>query len=66
MKKLLAFAVVVASFVACNDGGSAEAEKTAADTTATQPTVDTTATQPTVDTTAHAADTTKKDTVIKK
>ncbi len=65
MKKLL-LVLAIGSFVACNDGGSAEAEKTAADTTATQPTVDTTATQPTVDTTAHAADTTKKDTVIKK
>jgi len=66
MKKLL-LVLAIGSFVACNDGGSAEAEKTAADSAAAQPTVDTTATQPTIDTTAHAADTTKKaDTTIKK
>ena len=68
MKKLLLVLAIGSLFaVACNDGGSAEAEKTAADSAATQPTVDTAATQPTVDTTAHAVDTTKKaDTTIKK
>ena len=68
MKKLLLVLAIGSLFaVACNDGGSAEAEKTAADSAAQQPTVDTAAQQPTVDTTAHAADTTKKaDTTIKK
>lgn len=68
MKKLLLVLAIGSLFaVACNDGGSAEAEKTAADTAATQPTVDTAATQPTADTTVKV-DTTvvKKDTVIKK
>ena len=65
MKKLL-LVLAIGSFVACNDGGSAEAEKTAADSAAQQPTVDTMATPP-ADTTAHAVDTTKKaDTTIKK
>jgi hypothetical protein len=67
MKKLLLVLAIGSLFaVACNDGGSAEAEKTAADSAATQ-TVDTPATQPTADTTVHAVDTTKKaDTTIKK
>jgi hypothetical protein len=65
MKKLL-LVLAIGSFVACNDGGSAEAEKTAADTTATIP-ADTTAPSASVDTTVHT-DTTvvKKDTTIKK
>ena len=64
MKKLL-LVLAIGSFVACNDGGSAEAEKTA-DSTGT--TVDTAAPAPTVDTTVVTTDTTKKvvDTVIKK
>jgi hypothetical protein len=67
MKKLLLVLAIGSLFaVACNDGGSAEAEKTAADSAAQQPTVDTMATPP-ADTTAHAVDTTKKaDTTIKK
>ncbi|THU40024.1 hypothetical protein FAM09_09055 [Niastella caeni] len=65
MKKLL-LVLAIGSFVACNDGGSADADKTAADTAAAA-TVDTPAPAPTVDTTAAAADTTKKaDTTIKK
>lgn len=65
MKKLL-MVLAIGSFVACNDGGSAEAEKTA-DTTAT-PTVDSTpAPAPAIDTTAPAAvDTTKKADTTKK
>jgi hypothetical protein len=58
MKKLL-LVLAIGSFVACNDGGSAEAEKTATDTTATTP-VDTAAPAPTVDTAAHATDTAAK------
>jgi hypothetical protein len=68
MKKLLLVLAIGSLFaVACNDGGSADAEKTA-DSTAT-PTVDTAApAQPTVDTAAPAqpVDTTKKDTTKKK
>jgi hypothetical protein len=64
MKKLL-LVLAIGSFVACNDGGSADAEKTA-DSTAT-PTVDTAAPAPLVDTTAPSAvDTTKKVDTIKK
>jgi len=64
MKKLL-LVLAIGSFVACNDGGSADAEKTA-DSTAT-PTVDTAAPAPLVDTTAPAAvDTTKKADTTKK
>jgi hypothetical protein len=64
MKKLL-LVLAIGSFVACNDGGSADAEKTA-DSTAT-PTVDTTAPSPAIDTTAPAAvDTTKKADTTKK
>jgi hypothetical protein len=59
MKKLL-LVLAIGSFVACNDGGSAEADKTAADSTAPA-TVDTAAPAPMADTTAPAAvDTTKK------
>lgn len=67
MKKLL-LVLAIGSFVACNDGGSAEAEKTAADSAAQQPTVDTSAQTPSADTTIKTVDTTvvKKDTVIKK
>ena len=62
MKKLL-LVLAIGSFVACNDGGSADAEKTA-DSTAT---VDTTAPTPIVDTTAPSAvDTTKKADTTKK
>ena len=64
MKKLL-LVLAIGSFVACNDGGSADAEKTA-DSTAT-PTVDTAAPAPAIDTTAPAAvDTTKKADTTKK
>ncbi|HEX6432254.1 MAG TPA: hypothetical protein VF008_31395 [Niastella sp.] len=65
MKKLL-LVLAIGSFVACNDGGSADAEKTA-DSTAT-PTVDTAAAPaPAIDTTAPAAvDTTKKADTTKK
>jgi hypothetical protein len=67
MKKLLLVLAIGSLFaVACNDGGSAEAEKTAADSSAT-PTVDTAAPAPTMDTTAPAAvDTTKKVDSVKK
>jgi len=67
MKKLL-LVLAIGSFVACNDGGSADADgKT--DSTAT-PTVDSTATPtPTPDTTAAtpaAVDSTKKVDSVKK
>ncbi|WP_207513397.1 hypothetical protein [Longitalea luteola] len=68
MKKLLLVLAIGSLFaVACNDGGSAEAEKTA-DTAATAPTtVDTTAAPaPTVDTAAATVDTTKKADTTKK
>lgn len=70
MKKLLLVLAIGSLFaVACNDGGSAEAEKTAADSAANQtPAVDSNAAQtPAADTTVHT-DTTvvKKDTTIKK
>lgn len=70
MKKLLLVLAIGSLFaVACNDGGSAEAEKTAADSAAAQtPAVDSNAAQtPAADTTVHT-DTTvvKKDTTIKK
>lgn len=69
MKKLLLVLAIGSLFaVACNDGGSAEAEKTAADSAAQQTTVDSgAAQQPAADTTIHT-DTTvvKKDTTIKK
>jgi len=64
MKKLF-LVLAIGSFVACNDGGSAD--QTKSDSTAT-PTVDTTA-PAAADTTAPApvADTTaKKDTTVKK
>jgi hypothetical protein len=67
MKKLLLVLAIGSLFaVACNDGGSADAEKTA-DSTAT-PTVDTAAPAPTVDTAAPAqpVDTTKKADTTKK
>lgn len=66
MKKLLLVLAIGSLFaVACNDGGSAEAEKTA-DTTATQ-SVDTAAMpQPTVDSAAIADTTKKADTTQKK
>jgi hypothetical protein len=57
MKKLL-LVLAIGSFVACNDGGSAEAEKTA-DSTATP--VDTAAVAPTpVDSTATPVDSAAK------
>ncbi|WP_205512744.1 hypothetical protein [Longitalea arenae] len=68
MKKLLLVLAIGSLFaVACNDGGSAEAEKTA-DTASTTPTVDTAAAPaPTVDTAAAATvDTTKKADTTKK
>jgi hypothetical protein len=65
MKKLL-LVLAIGSFVACNDGGSAEADKTATDSSAT-PTVDTAAPAPMADTTAPAAvDSTKKADSTKK
>lgn len=63
MKKLL-LVLAIGSFVACNDGGSAEAEKTA-DSTVT-PTVDSTpAPAPVADSTV-AVDSTKKVDSVKK
>ena len=65
MKKLL-LVLAIGSFVACNDGGSAEADKTAADST-TAPTVDSTPPAPVADSTAPVAvDTTKKADTTKK
>ena len=67
MKKLLAIAIVAASFTACNDGATkTETEKTGSDTTTTvvTPAADTvkTVTDTTVKTTTTTtpADTTKK------
>ena len=68
MKKLL-LVLAIGSFVACNDGGSAEAEKTAADSAAVTAPADSAAVTPapTVDSSAHATDTTKKvDSAAKK
>ena len=65
MKKLLLVLAIGSLFaVACNDGGSADAEKTA-DSTAT-PTVDSNATAPADSTPAPVADTTKKVDTLKK
>jgi hypothetical protein len=67
MKKLLLVLAIGSLFaVACNDGGSAEAEKTA-DTTATTPSVDTAAMPaPSADTATAPVDTTKKADTTKK
>ncbi|OQP62958.1 hypothetical protein [Niastella populi] len=66
MKKLL-LVLAIGSFVACNDGGSAEAEKTAADSAAIAP-ADTAAVTPApiVDSSAHATDSAKVDSAAKK
>jgi len=66
MKKLLLVLAIGSLFaVACNDGGSAEAEKT--DTAAAPATVDTAAAPaPAMDTTAAPVDTTKKADTTKK
>ena len=67
MKKLL-LVLAIGSFVACNDGGSAEAEKTAADSAAVTAPADSAAVTPapTVDSSAHATDSAKVDSAAKK
>ncbi len=65
MKKLL-LVLAIGSFVACNDGGSAEAEKTAADSAATATDSAALAPAPQVDSSAHATDSAKVDSAAKK